>query len=184
VERVADSLPGRLKQFVSTGIKQAMKRLLLLLLPLSMFAADLVKEVRHELVMLPYYNVFDNLSYRVDGSKVTLFGQVRQPKLKSDAEKAVKSIEGVTAVDNQIEVMPLSASDDQVRAEAYRAIYSKASLQRYQLGAVPPIHIIVKNGDLVLEGVVSSEMDKEVAGIAAKGVSGAHKVTNNLRVEK
>ena len=100
-----------------------MKKLFLFLLPLTMFAADLVKEVRHELVTLPYYNVLDNLSYRVDGSKVTLFGQVREPKLKSDAEKAVKSIEGVTAVDNQIEVMPLSASDDQVRTEAYRAIY-------------------------------------------------------------
>ena len=161
-----------------------MKKLLLFLLPLAMFAADLVKEVRHELVTLPYYNVFDNLSYRVDGSKVTLFGQVRQPQLKSDAEKAVKSIEGVSAVDNQIEVMPLSPSDDQVRVEAYRAIYSKAPLQRYQLGAVPPIHIIVKNGDLTLEGVVASQMDKDVAGIAAKGVSGAHKVTNNLRIEK
>jgi len=73
-----------------------MKKLILLLLPLAMFAADLVKEVRHELVMLPYYGVFDNLAYRVDGSKVTLFGQVREPKLKSDAEKAVKSIEGVS----------------------------------------------------------------------------------------
>jgi len=161
-----------------------MKKLFLFLLPLTMFAADLVKEVRHELVTLPYYNVFDNLSYRVDGSKVTLFGQVREPKLKSDAEKAVKSIEGVTAVDNQIEVMPLSSSDDQVRVEAYRAIYSKPTLQRYQLGAVPPIHIIVKNGDLTLEGVVANQMDKDVAGIAAKGVSGAHKVTNNLRIEK
>ena len=184
MERVAGSLPRRLKQSVSAGIKLAMKKLFLFLLPLAMFAADLVKEVRHELVMLPYYNVFDNLSYRVDGSKVTLFGQVREPKLKSDAEKAVKSIEGVTAIDNQIEVMPLSASDDQVRREAYRAIYSKPTLQRYQLGAVPPIHIIVKNGDLTLEGVVANQMDKDVAGIAAKGVSGAHKVTNNLRVEK
>jgi hyperosmotically inducible periplasmic protein len=184
VERVAGSVPRRLKQLGPASIKQAMKKLFLFLLPLTMFAADLVKEVRHELVMLPYYNVFDNLSYRVDGSKVTLFGQVREPKLKSDAEKAVKSIEGVTAIDNQIEVMPLSASDDQVRAEAYRAIYSKPTLQRYQLGAVPPIHIIVKNGDLTLEGVVANQMDKDVAGIAAKGVSGAHKVTNNLRTDK
>ena len=85
MERVAGSVPRRLKQSVSTGIKQAMKKLFLFLLPLAMFAADLVKEVRHELVTLPYYNVFDNLSYRVDGSKVTLFGQVREPKLKSDA---------------------------------------------------------------------------------------------------
>jgi hyperosmotically inducible protein len=155
----------------------------MLLLPLAMFAADLAKEVRHELVMLPYYGVFDNLAYRVDGSKVTLFGQVREPKLKSDAEKVVKSIEGVSGVDNQIEVMPLSPNDDQIRLAAYRAIYSKAPLQRYQMGAVPPIHIIVKNGDITLEGVVANEMDKNVAGIAANGVSGVHKVTNNLRTD-
>jgi len=161
-----------------------MKRFILLLLPLAMFAAaDLTKEVRHELVTLPYYGVFDNLSYRVDGSKVTLFGQVRDPKLKSDAEKAVKSIEGVSAVDNQIEVMPVSGMDDQTRTAVYRAIYSKSSLQRYQLGAVPPIHIIVKNGDVTLEGVVANEMDKNVAAIAANGVSGVHKVTNNLRTD-
>jgi hyperosmotically inducible protein len=160
-----------------------MKRFILLLLPLAMFAADLVKEVRHELVTLPYYGVFDNLAYRVDGSKVTLFGQVRDPKLKSDAEKAIKSIEGVTAVDNQIEVIPLSPMDDQTRMAVYRAIYSKPPLQRYQLGAVPPIHIIVKNGDVTLEGVVSNEMDKNVAGIAANGVGSVHKVINNLRTD-
>jgi hyperosmotically inducible protein len=160
-----------------------MKRFTLLLLPLAMFAADLSKEVRHELVMLPYYGVFDNLAYRVDGSKVTLFGQVREPKLKDDAGKAVKSIEGVSAVDNQIEVMPLSPNDDQIRIATYRAIYSKPNLQRYQMGAVPPIHIIVKNGDITLEGVVANQADKDVAGIAAKGVGGAHKVTNNLRTD-
>jgi len=160
-----------------------MKKLILILLPLTLFAADLVKEVRHELVMLPYYGVFDNLAYRVDGSKVTLFGQVREPKLKSDAEKAVKSIEGVSTVDNQIEVMPNSGVDDQTRVAVYRAIYSKPSLQRYQLGAVPPIHIIVKNGDVTLEGVVANDMDKNVAGIAANGVGGVHKVTNNLRTD-
>ncbi len=163
-----------------------MKRLtLLLLLPLAMFAAtDLMKEVRHELVTLPYYGVFDNLAYRVDGSKVTLFGQVRDPKLKNDAGKAVKSIEGVSAVDNQIEVLALSPADDQTRMAVYRAIYSKPSLQRYQMGAVPPIHIIVKSGDVTLEGVVANEMDKDVAGIAAKGVGSAHQVNNNLRIEK
>jgi hyperosmotically inducible protein len=160
-----------------------MKKLILFLLPLAMFAADLVKEVRHELVMLPYYGVFDNLAYRVDGSKVTLFGQVREPKLKSDAEKAVKGIEGVSAVDDQIEVMPNSPMDDQTRVAVYRAIYSKPTLQRYQLGAVPPIHIIVKNGDVALEGVVANEMDKNVAGIAANGVGSVHKVINNLRTD-
>ena len=162
-----------------------MKRITLLLLPLAMFAAtDLSKEVRHELVTLPYYGVFDNLAYRVDGSKVTLFGQVREPKLKSDAQNAVKSIEGVSSVDNQIEVLPLSNVDDQTRLEVYRAIYSKPSLQRYQMGAVPPIHIIVKNGDVTLEGAVANAMDKDVAGIAAKGVGGVHKVQNNLHTDK
>ncbi len=160
-----------------------MKKLILLLLPLAMFAADLVKEVRHELVTLPYYGVFDNISYRVDGSKVTLFGQVREPKLKSDAERAVKSIEGVSAVDNQIEVLPASPMDDQTRIAVYRAIYSKSTLQRYQLGAVPPIHVIVKNGDVMLEGVVANDMDKAVAGIAANGVGTVHKVINNLRTD-
>ena len=161
-----------------------MKRFILLLLPLAMFAAsDLVKEVRHELVTLPYYGVFDNLSYRVDGSKVTLFGQVRDPVLKDQAGKAVKSIEGVSAVDNQIEVLPASSMDDGTRMAVYRAIYSKPTLQRYQLGAVPPIHIIVKNGNVTLEGVVANEMDKNVAGIAANGVSGVFKVTNNLRTD-
>ena len=160
-----------------------MKKLILFLLPLAVFGADLVKEVRHELVMLPYYGVFDNLAYRVDGSKVTLFGQVREPKLKSDAEKAVKSIEGISAVDNQIEVLPNSLMDDQTRIAVYRAIYSKPSLQRYQWGAVPPIHVIVKNGDVTLEGVVANEMDKNVAGIAANGVGTVHKVVNNLRTD-
>lgn len=159
-------------------------RLLAFLLPLTLFGADLVKEVRHELVMLPYYGVFDNLSYRVDGSKVTLFGQVRDPNLKRDAGNAVKGIEGVSSIDNQIEVLPLSPIDDGVRNAVYRSIYSKPQLQRYQLGAVPPIHIIVKNGDVDLEGVVSAQSDKDTAGIATKTVSGVHNVTNNLRVEK
>jgi len=160
-----------------------MKPLIVLLLPLAMFAADLSKEVRHELVMLPYYGVFDNLAYRVDGSKVTLFGQVREPKLKRDAEKTVKSIEGVSAVDNQIEVMPLSPNDDRIRMAVYRAVYSKPSMERYQMGAVPPIHVIVKNGNVTLEGVVANQGDKDIAGIAAKGVGGAFKVTNNLRLD-
>lgn len=151
----------------------------------SQRAADrITKEVRHELIMLPYYNVFDNLAYRVDGEKVTLFGQVTRPTLKSDAENVVRKIEGVETVDNQIEVLPLSPNDDRVRRAAYRAIFSKAPLQRYQLGAVPPIHIIVKNGNITLEGVVANEGDKNIAEIAAKGVHGAFSVKNNLLVEK
>jgi osmotically-inducible protein OsmY len=147
-------------------------------------AERITKEVRHELIMLPYYDVFDNLAYRVDGEKVTLFGQVTRPTLKSDAENVVRKIEGVKTVDNQIEVLPLSPNDDRVRRAAYRAIFSKAPLQRYQLGAVPPIHIIVKNGTITLEGVVANEGDKNIAEIAAKGVHGAFSVKNNLRVEK
>ena len=144
----------------------------------------IVKEVRHELVMLPYYGVFDNLAYRVDGAKVTLFGQVTKPTLKSDAERVVKKIEGVEQVDNEIEVLPLSPTDDRIRIATYRAIYSKPALQRYQMGAVPPIHIIVKNGNITLEGVVAREMDKTVAGMQANGVPGTFSVTNNLRVEE
>jgi hyperosmotically inducible protein len=159
-------------------------RLLVLLLPGILMGADLVKEVRHELVMLPYYGVFDNIAYRVDGPKVTLFGQVRQPKLKSDAEKAVKSIEGVNMVENEIEVLPLSPSDDSTRVAVYRAIYSRSALERYQLSSVPPIHILVKNGDVTLEGVVATEGDKDIAGIAANGAGGVHRVVNNLRLDK
>ncbi len=144
----------------------------------------ITKEVRHELVMLPYYGVFDNLAYRVDGSKVTLFGQVTRPTLKSDAEHVVKKIEGVQLVDNQIEVLPLSPNDDQIRRAAYRQIYSKPALQRYQMGAVPPIHIIVKNGNITLIGVVDNEGDKTIAGMAANGVPGSFKVDNQLVVEK
>ena len=144
----------------------------------------ITREVHHELVMLPYYGVFDNLAYRVDGSKVTLLGEVTRPTLKSDAGNVVKKIEGVETVDNQIEVLPLSPNDDRVRLAAYRAIYSKAPLQRYQLSAVPPIHVIVKNGNITLEGVVANDGDKNIAEIAAKGVHGAFSVKNNLRTEK
>jgi len=161
---------------------------LLLLLPMTALLAQsperITREVHHELVMLPYYDVFDNLAFQVDGSKVTLLGQVTRPTVKSDAENVIKKIEGVTTVENQIEVLPLSPSDDRIRLAAYRAIYSKAPLQRYQLSAVPPIHIIVKNGNITLEGVVANEGDKNLAEIAAKGVHGAFKVDNNLRVEE
>ena len=134
--------------------------------------------------MLPVLCVFDNLVYKVDGAKVTLFGEVTRPTLKSDAENVVKGIEGVESVDNQIEVLPLSPNDDRIRLAAYRAIYSKAPLQRYQLSAVPPIHIIVKNGNITLEGVVANNGDKNIAEVAAKGVRGAFGVKSNLQVEK
>jgi hyperosmotically inducible protein len=143
----------------------------------------IAREVRHELVMLPYYGVFDNLAYRVDGTAVTLFGQVTRPTLKSDAENVVKRIEGVNKVNNQIEVLPLSPMDDQTRRAEFRTIYSDPSLNRYALQAVPPIHIIVDNGKVTLVGVVASQTDKDLAGIRANTVSGVFSVTNNLKVD-
>ena len=142
------------------------------------------REVRHELLMLPYYGVFDNLGFKVNGGKVTLVGQVTRPTLKSDAGNVVKKIEGVDQVVNDIEVLPLSPSDDRIRLAVYRAIYGQPSLDRYALQAVPPIHIIVKNGNVTLEGVVANEGDKNLANMRANGVSGVFSVTNNLRVEK
>jgi hyperosmotically inducible protein len=145
----------------------------------------ITKEVRHELVMLPYYGVFDSLSYKVDpDGTVTLIGQVARPVLKSDAEGAVKRIEGVTRVVNNIEVLPLSPMDDQIRRATYRAIFGNAALNEYQLRAVPPIHIIVKNGHVTLEGVVARDMDKQIAGVQANSVPGVFSVTNNLIVEE
>lgn len=144
----------------------------------------LEREVRHELVMLPYYSVFDNLAFKVDGGHVTLLGQVARPTLKSDAEAVVRRIEGVEKVTNEIKVLPLSPNDDRIRRDVFRAVYGHAALNRYAFGAVPPIHIIVKNGNLALEGVVANEMDKNIAGIQAKTVPGVFSVVNNLRVEK
>jgi hyperosmotically inducible protein len=144
----------------------------------------LQKEVRHELVMLPYVNVFDNLAFRVDGYKVTLLGQVTNPTVKSDAEKAVKGIEGVEQVDNQIEVLPPSPNDDRLRRALFRAIYGYGPLEKYSLGVIKPIRIIVKGGHLTLEGVVDSQADKDMAGLRANGVSGVFSVTNNLQVVK
>jgi hyperosmotically inducible protein len=144
----------------------------------------LAKEVRHELVMLPFYSLFDNLAFRIEGiDAIVLVGQVTRPTLKQDAENVVRKIEAVGKVVNDIEVLPLSPNDDRIRRAAYRAIYSRAGLDRYAVSAVPSIHIIVKNGNLTLEGVVANQRDKDLAGIAAKGVSGTFAVTNNLRIE-
>jgi hyperosmotically inducible protein len=142
----------------------------------------IAREVRHELVMLPYYGVFDNLAYRVDGSTVTLMGQVTRPTLKSDAENVVKGIEGVERVNNQIVVLPLSPMDDRIRVAVYRAIFSQPGLDRYAMQAVPPIHIIVDNGKVTLEGVVDNQGDKDRANIQANGVGGVFSVVNNLQV--
>ena len=142
----------------------------------------IVKEVRHELLMLPWFGVFDNIAFKVDGYNVTLLGQVTRPTLKSDAENAVKHIEGVEHVDNQIEVLPPSPMDDGLRMRLYRAIYGYPSLEKYALGVQKPIRIIVKNGHVTLEGVVDSDADKNVAGLRANGVPGIFSVTNNLQV--
>jgi len=143
---------------------------------------NLTKEVRHQLLLLPYYSVFDNLMFKVDGDKVTLLGQVVRPTLKSDAEAGVKGIEGVASLDNQIEVLPVSPMDDQLRRAVYRALYTDASLSKYGWSALPSIHIIVKNGHVTLEGVVDSESDKNLANLRANGVPNVFSVTNNLNV--
>jgi hyperosmotically inducible protein len=143
----------------------------------------LMKEVLHVLVMLPYYSVFDNLGYRVEADKVILEGQVVRPSLKSDAEAAVKSVAGVSSVVDNIEVLPPSPMDDQLRRALYRAIYGDPALSRYGFAFVASIHIIVKNGNVTLEGVVDSEADKNLAGLRANGVPNVFSVNNNLRVE-
>lgn len=142
----------------------------------------LIKEVRHELIMLPYYGVFDNLGFRVNGRTIILEGQVVQPALKSDAGRAVKRIEGVEKVVNNLEVLPPSPMDDRIRRAVYQSIYSYGPLFKYGHMAVPPIHIIVKNGRVTLEGVVDSESDKTLAGMRANQVPGTFQITNNLRV--
>jgi hyperosmotically inducible protein len=142
----------------------------------------ITKEVRHELLMLPYFGVFDNIAYKVDGYNVTLLGQVTRPSLKSDAENVIKHIEGVEKVDNQIEVLPPSPGDDRIRLRLFRSIYGFPALQKYALGVQKPIRIIVKNGHVALEGVVDNEADKNMAGIRANSVSGIFSVNNNLQV--
>ena len=179
--------------------------LLLLLLPAMLFAQSkdtqraqhndafvagattenrISKEVRHQLVMLPYYGIFDDLAFQVNGGTVTLLGSVVRPVLKSDAENVVKRVEGVTQVNNQIKVLPLSPLDDQIRIAEYRAIYGDPMLAtRYGYRALPSIHIIVENGHVTLEGVAANEGDKNLINIRANGVPNVFGVTNNLVVE-
>jgi len=144
----------------------------------------IVKEVRHELLMLPYFGVFDYITYKVDGYNVTLMGQVVRPILKSDAESAVKRIEGVEKVDNQIEILPPSPMDDRLRRRVFHAIYGFAALEKYALGVQKPIRIVVKGGHVTLEGVVDTDADKNLAGVRANGVPGIFSVDNHLQVEK
>lgn len=144
----------------------------------------IAQQVRHQLLMLPYYGVFDDLAFRVNGTTVTLMGAVVRPVLKSDAERSVKRIEGVTSVVNEIKVLPPSPMDDQIRRALYHAIYGDPELStRYGFRALPSIHIIVENGHVTLEGVVANQMDKNLVNLRANAVPNIFSVTNNLKVE-
>jgi len=145
-------------------------------------AGFLEKEVRHQLSVLPFYSVFDHVVCSVDGDKVTLSGQVLRPTLKADAETAVRNLEGVGTVTNQIEVLPVSPRDDELRRGIYRAIFEDAVLARYAVQPVPPIHIIVKNGAVTLEGWVESDADKKLAASKVSGVANLAGMKNDLLV--
>ena len=185
--------PGGIPRRIGIALSAA---LLVSVLANTGFAADksrepkeakeskVIRQVRHELVMLPFYGVFDNLAFKLNGRTVTLLGQVARPALKSSAERVVKDVEGIESVINQIEVLPNSPNDDSIRIATYRTIYGDNMLYRYGLQAVPPIHIIVKNGNVTLVGVVANEADKNVAGIRANEVSGVFSVKNELSVER
>ena len=145
---------------------------------------QLAKKVRKELVTLPWYGVFDNLAYEIDGSTVKLYGQVVRPTTRTDAERRVRRLAGVERVENNIEVLPLSSFDDSIRAATYRTLYGwNSPLFRYGRGANPSIHIVVNRGRLTLEGVVANENDRRLAYIMANSVPGVFSVTNNLRAE-
>ena len=177
------------------GIGRAGMTMMLLLLVAAQVAAqgaekhpkvdeNLSRTVHHQLLMLPYYSVFDNLAYTINGSEVTLSGQVVRPSLKEHAEAAVKSIEGVSSVVNTIEVLPKSPADDELRRDVYRAIFEDAALKEYAVEPVPAIHIIVKNGTVTLEGSVNSKSDKELAETRASSVEGVKKLVNHLVVHE
>lgn len=140
------------------------------------------ERVRHELARLPDFSVFDNLTYQVNGDTVYLGGQVTRPILKSEAENVVRRVEGVTQVSNDIEVLPLSPMDDEIRLRTLRTVSRDPVLTRDFMGANPSIHIIVKNGNVTLEGRVGSEMERNVASIRANSVPNVFSVTNNLQI--
>jgi hyperosmotically inducible protein len=153
--------------------------------PASQAAVNRIqRETEHQILMLPNYGVFDSIGYQVNGYNVTLLGYVRNASLKSAAAAGVKSIEGVENVDNKIEILPPSPQDDQIRLAEYQAIYGRPPLDRYALVSVHPIHIIVKSGHVILQGVVQSDADKNLVEIRAKGVPGVFGVDNQLQVHK
>lgn len=143
----------------------------------------LKREVRRQLVTLPYYSIFDWFTYRISGYDVELDGYAVRPSLKSAAGNVVKGIEGVPKVTNNIKVLPPSTMDDRIRLAEYRAIYRYPGFEKYAIQAIGPIHIIVNSGHVILEGVVDSNSDKNIANIHAKSVSGVFSVTDNLRVQ-
>jgi hyperosmotically inducible protein len=159
-----------------------MKHTLITLLIAGASILSAADKVRTELITLPFLSVYDNLSYRVDGETVYLSGHVIRPTLKTDAARRVARLEGVSNVVNNIEVLPVSPNDDRLRIAVASAVYGHAALNRYALGANPSIRIIVKNGNVTLEGFVAREMERSIANIAANGVAGVFTVTNNLRI--
>lgn len=150
--------------------------------PPPQFTQRVQREVTHRILMLPYYDVFDVIGFKVDGYNLILFGKVMRPSLKDDAARAMKGIEGVEKINNQIEVLPISSFDDDIRRRTFRAIYGYAPLQRYGVGSNRPIHIIVDRGHVTLEGVVDNAGDRNLVNIRANGVPGVFSVTNNLAV--
>jgi hyperosmotically inducible protein len=142
-------------------------------------------DVQRELLMLPNYSVFDYLAFRVEpGGTVRLLGQVTRPTLKTDAERRLKGIEGIEQVINDIEVLPVSPADDRIRLAVARNIYRSDALDRYGFQSQPTIKIIVKQGNVRLEGVVDNETDKTIAGLKAREVAGVFDVKNNLTIAK
>jgi len=140
--------------------------------------------IRNAIVMAPHYGVFDNLAFKLDGNDVTLLGQVMLPITKDEISRRVAKLASVGKITNSIEVLPLSNSDDAIRLRIYRSLFGKSALYSYSLSPNPSIHIIVKDGRVTLEGVVSNEMDSRLAYNAARNINGVFSVTNNLTTEK
>lgn len=149
----------------------------------NIYASPLARQIHQQLLMLPFYSVFDTITFSLDGKKVTLTGQVLRPTLRADAEAAIKSIEGVDVVIDQIEVLPTSTTDNELRRAIYRSIFEDPALAVYAVQAVPPIHIIVKNGNVTLEGAVKSVADKNLAAVRAGSVVNVAGIKNNLSVQ-
>lgn len=149
--------------------------------PSEVVAAE---KVRKQIVKLPFYSIFDHITFRLEDGVVTLDGEVYRPSLRKSAERVAMRVEGVNRVVNNIEILPTSFHDDRIRLAVARSIFTNSVLDRYALQSNPPIHVIVRNGDVTLEGVVNREMERNVAGIVANGVPGVFSVTNNLKLDR